>query len=111
MAERDRIRDFLGGLQHLELHVEGFAFERENINIMYSSFCAISIKIPLKQKLRQYKAGALSVLTFGHTNWTLSAKLQSTFKGWNSRSRCMAVITNRDWGSHAQRGVGAPRPT
>ena len=34
MAERDRIRDFLGGLQHLELHVEGFAFERENINVL-----------------------------------------------------------------------------
>ena len=33
-------------------------------------------------------------LTFGHTNWTLNAKLQSTIKGWNSR--CMAVITNRE---------------
>ena len=54
----------------------------------------LSNKIPLKQKLRLYKAGVLSVLTFGHTIWTLNAKLQSTIKGWNSR--CMAVITGRE---------------
>ena len=33
----------------------------------------LSNKIPLKQKLRLYKAGVLSVLTFGHTNWILNA--------------------------------------
>ena len=54
----------------------------------------LSNKIPLKQKLTLYKAGVLSVLTFGHTNWTLNAKLQSTIKGWNSI--CMAVITDRE---------------
>ena len=50
--------------------------------------------IGLDQKIALYKAGVLSVLVYGHTNWTLSRKVESSLFGWNSR--CLALITGRD---------------
>lgn len=50
--------------------------------------------IGLDQKIALYKAGVLSVLVYGHTNWTLSRKVESSLLGWNSR--CLALITGRD---------------
>jgi hypothetical protein len=49
-------------------------------------------EVDLGQKVALYKAGVLSVLVYGHTNWTLSRKVESSLLGWNSRSRCLALI-------------------
>ena len=64
----------------------------------FGSFINIwqSEEVDLGQKIALYKAGdsVLSVLVYGHTNWTLSKKVESSLFGWNSR--CLALITGRD---------------
>jgi hypothetical protein len=62
----------------------------------FGSFMDIwqSEEVDLDQKIALYKAGVLSVLVYGHTNWTLSRKVESSLLGWNSR--CLALITGRD---------------
>ena len=49
--------------------------------------------LPLAAKLNLYSAGVVSVLTHAHESWTLSVKLRSKLKGWNTR--CLHKITGR----------------
>ena len=62
----------------------------------FGSFMHIwqSEDVDLEQKLRLYKAGVLSILAYGHTNWTFTRKIEGSLLGWNSR--CMALITGRE---------------
>ena len=44
-------------------------------------------EIPIKQKLRLYRAGAVAILTHGNETWALGPRYQATLKGWNTRIR------------------------
>lgn len=50
-------------------------------------------EVSLKQKLRLYSAGVLSILAFGHESWDLDRETRASLKGWNAR--CMSRITGR----------------
>ena len=44
-------------------------------------------------KMRLYKQGVLSIITYGCEAWTLTQDVQRKLNGWNGR--CLAVITGR----------------
>jgi hypothetical protein len=51
-------------------------------------------EIDIKQKLRLYSGGVISVLSSGHETWKMDPKTQASLKGWNAR--CLSVITGRE---------------
>ena len=51
-------------------------------------------EIDIKQKLRLYSGGVISVLSSGHETWKMDPKTLASLKGWNAR--CLSVITGRE---------------